>query len=114
MPKYPQNESDFAPKGGSFQCAHCGKPTVTHFAIAASRHLDKGKTADGHPLSPGDLARLYLWYDPHLDLRRAVELPLSERRFSLGGASILCCSADCLKRYLEEAVDELVRRGAKT
>ena len=115
MPKYPQTESDFAPKGDTFQCAHCGKATSmhAHFTITASGFVDKAKTGGGRLDSPTDLAQLSLWYVPDLDLRRAIELPLSEGR-SCGLANVICCSADCLKSYLEAAVDELVRRGAKT
>ena len=114
MPKYPQTKTDWAPRGDTFQCAQCGKATSAPFTITAKGLVDKGKTGGGGQHSPADLVQLSLWHLPELDVRRAIELPLSEGRFSLGVANVVCCSADCLKSYLEAAVNELVRRAAKT
>jgi hypothetical protein len=114
MPKYPQTDSDWMPKGDTFECAHCGKAASVHtcFSITAQGFVDKGKKIGGRLPARADLVRLSLWHQPVFDLRRAIELPLSEGRV-LGLANVVCCSAECLKSYLEAAVDELVRRGAK-
>jgi hypothetical protein len=109
MTKYPQTESGLKPKGNRCQCVHCGKlASPPWFTITA-----KVRNDDGRPHLPADLVQLSLCHVPILDLRQGVELPLSEGRL-LGVANVVCCSADCLKRYFEAAVDELVRRGAKT
>ena len=115
MPKYPHTDFDLSPKGDEFQCAECGKRKSTNsvFSITASGLIDKGKTGGGRLHSPADLVKLSFWHEADQDLRQAIELPLAEGGFIRGVASVVFCSADCLKNYLLASVDELVRRAGK-
>jgi hypothetical protein len=116
MPKYPQTDFDLSPKGDEFLCAQCGKRKSTNsiFSITASGLIDKGKTGDGRLQSPADVVKLSLWHEVDQDLRQAIELPLAQGGLITGVASVLFCSADCLKNYMLGSVDELVRRAGKT
>src|SRR5262249_32929453 len=115
MPKYPQTDFGLSRNGDEFVCAQCGKRKSTNslFSIAASGLIDKGKTGGGRLHSPADVVKLSLWHEADQDLRQAIELPLAQGGLIRGVASVVFCSADCMKNYLLASVEELVRRAGK-